>query len=174
MAKLGGAALREISSEGTYGYEVGESLNRPLNVAQYWARKFDLGNEVQLILDILKPLAVVERWASDAVGTVICTELYRQGEMPGDIYLADSAYGKTLDSDVIAGYQKWAIPLASKMRDSKTITKIIKPAAISWAKHMAYLVGVREKPNLLGATLLKIGVPICRFLGEKSLEVQYG
>ncbi len=94
-------------------------------------------------------------------GTVICTELHRQGLMPTETYLKDSAYGKTLPQEVIAGYQFWAIPVVNLMRKSPIITAVIKPLALSWAKHIA-----GEKKSLFGYMCQIIGEPICGVIGS--------
>jgi len=97
--------------------------------------------------------------------TVICTELYRQGLMPTDIYEADCAFGASLDSDVMEGYQLWGKPVAHAMSKSKLLTMIAKPFVLSWANHMAY--GFGGKRTLFGRFALTIGVPICRFIGRR-------
>ena len=101
-------------------------------------------------------------------GTVICTELHRQGIMSDEIFEADKAFGKRQDLETLKGYHSWAIPLSNLMRKSKLVTWIITPIAMAWADNMA------GKPNVLGVFLNKIGIPICRFIGKRSLEVAHG
>jgi len=48
------------------------------------------------------------------------------------------------------------------------VTAIIAPIALAWAEDMA------GKPNRFGAFLNKIGVPVCRFIGSRILEVSHG
>jgi len=96
-------------------------------------------------------------------GTVICTELHRQGFMSDEIYKADSEYGKTLDNDTMRGYLSWGIPLAGAMRKSPILTAIVKPFALNWAYHMA------GEHNLFGKIALAVGIPICRWLGTRQV-----
>ncbi len=80
LAKAGGYMMREVFPEDSHLGQVGESLDRPLNVEQYWAKELDLAgrlgvedHQVQTVLDVLNPLSAAERYVSDAVGTWICT-----------------------------------------------------------------------------------------------------
>jgi hypothetical protein len=100
-------------------------------------------------------------------GSVVCTELHRQGLMSDEWYAADSKYGRTkIDSDTMAGYHSWGIPLAKAMRESPTLTAIVKPLGLAWAEHMAYEMGATQEDNALGATMQAVGVPINRFIGQ--------
>ncbi len=95
-------------------------------------------------------------------GTVLCTELHRQGLLPDDIYRADSEHGKLVEPEVLAGYQMWGIPVARWMRLSGTLTRILRPVVTAWAYHMA------GRTNWLGSALEVFGVPVCRFLGRNK------
>jgi len=170
-AKLAGGAIMNNTEEGTILYKVGESLNRPLNATQYWVKEV-VGDVpiVNTVLDVLNPLAPAERVISDAVGTVICTELYRQGIMPDDIFEADKAFGVAVEPETMAGYHLWGIPAANLMKRSKLFTWAIKPFGMAWANHMA------GNENILGAVLMKIGIPVCNFLGRsisRKVEVTH-
>lgn len=99
-------------------------------------------------------------------GKVICTELHRQGLLSDEVYAADARFGRKQDGDVMAGYHAWAIPLVRAMRESRLVAALVKPIALSWAENMAYMEGVRDKPNHIGAIIHKIGLPICRFIGQ--------
>lgn len=98
--------------------------------------------------------------------TVLCTELYRQGLIPLDIYLADSRYGAKLPKEVVLGYQAWAIPLSKGMARSKVLTSIVAPFVQAWAWEMAYRENVLSKGNWLGKVLSFIGEPVCGFIGR--------
>jgi len=100
----------------------------------------------------------------EATGSVICTELHRQGIMSDKMFETDKAFGKKQDMETIAGYHIWAIPLANLMRKSKIVTWIIRPIAMAWAEDMA------EGKNLFGKYLNKIGIPICQFIGSMKLR----
>ena len=99
--------------------------------------------------------------AGGMFGTVICTELHRQGIMPSDIYLKDSEYGNALPMDVVIGYRFWAVPLANKMKTSPLLTSIMKVPAMKWARHIA---GVEK--SLFGYACQYIGEPVCGIIGK--------
>jgi hypothetical protein len=90
LAKLGGALGNKVF-EGeksgflgnSYGKGISESLERPLNVEQYWAQKagIDKGSGAQVALDLLNPLSAPERWISDQVGTWICMEIDKHSSL---------------------------------------------------------------------------------------------
>ena len=103
--------------------------------------------------------------SSGMFGTVICTELHRQGIMPSEIYLKDSEYGKTLPLEVIVGYHFWAIPLVTKMQKSPLLTSIVKVPAMSWAKHIA---GVEK--SIFGYFCQYVGESVCGVLGKIVLK----
>lgn len=100
---------------------------------------------------------------SKAVGTVICTELHRQGIMSDEVYKKDVAYGlklKEVSPETFEGYQVWAKYVAKWMSKSKIITAIIKPFGMAWANNMA------GNKNLLGTLILKVGIPTCKIIGK--------
>jgi hypothetical protein len=99
-------------------------------------------------------------------GTVICTELYRQGLLDEKTYLADSAYGDSLDDDILIGYRIWGEGVARLMRKSKAFTKLVSIFAIPWAKEMAFQMGILDKGHWLGKAMNIVGIPICRFIGR--------
>jgi hypothetical protein len=99
-------------------------------------------------------------------GTVICTELHRQGLMPDEIYEADVRFGKTLPDEIKAGYYVWAEPLAALMSRSQIVTTIVKYPALKWAENMA------GKPNWFGAFALKVGIPLCRGISRMLCLIQ--
>lgn len=100
-------------------------------------------------------------------GSVICTELLRQGKIPYAIYLHDAAYGEfVLPRQVVKGYQLWARPTAKLMRKSRLLTALLTPIGRAWAYEMAYLRGGYHKSTFVGRFLLKFGVPVCRVIGK--------
>lgn len=103
---------------------------------------------------------------SDGGGTVLCTELYRQGKLDRVSYWADSAYGRTVDTETLQGYRLWAEPLANAMSQSVVLTTILEPFVRSWAYEMAYRMGKRTSGRKLGAFLCMVGVPVCHVIGK--------
>lgn len=102
------------------------------------------------------------------IGTsVICTELFRQGVISSEWYIADHQYAqKYISETVIRGYHYWAIPVTKLMKKSVFITNLVKPFGKAWAQHMAYKMGVTNKDSLLGGILETIGMPISYYIGE--------
>lgn len=101
-------------------------------------------------------------------GSVICTALHDFGLMDDETYEADTAFGRTLPKEVIRGYHRWAIPVANAMRRSPILTALIEPIALQWAKTMrAKMDGQPERETLVGRLLLRLGVPICAWLGRE-------
>ena len=106
--------------------------------------------------------------ASGIFGTVICTELHRQGIMSDAIYLEDQKFGWELrneDPYAFIGYYHLASPIAQKMKTSKLLTSLISPFAMAWARNMA------GEKNLLGSLILKIGIPVCRMIGRHEYTI---
>ena len=104
--------------------------------------------------------------------SVICTELYRQGYMSLEMLVLDSEFGRGVDDEVYSGYRKIANPIVSVMQKSKTFTWLISKPAMAWARHMCYEMRPEEyKADIIGKIIMKIGMPLCRFIGK---EVSYG
>jgi len=97
------------------------------------------------------------------LGTVICTELNRQGIMSDEIYESDKEYGRYLIRTrpaIYVGYNLWANPLVSLMRKSKLLTKLISIPAMKWAHQMA------GNKNIVGSIIKFVGEPICEVIGN--------
>ena len=103
----------------------------------------------------------LEQAGGGMLGTVICTELHRQGIMPTETYIKDSEYGKKLPIEVVVGYHFWAVPLANKMKTSPTLTNIVKIPAMKWAKHIA-----EEEKSLFGYLCQSVGERVCGLIGK--------
>jgi hypothetical protein len=102
---------------------------------------------------------------------VICTELNRQGYIPDDILALDVAHRKQyIGNTVQAGYLSWAIPLVVIMRESWLVTQMVRPFGTAWAYEMAHRMEPDREGRLLGRALIRIGVPICRWLGNRRAK----
>ncbi len=99
--------------------------------------------------------------------TAICTELHRQGLMDDATFEADERFGRQLPLEVIDGYHLWARPMVRVMRRSKLFTALIAPLALSWAREMKRRVTGEGEGSIVGSLLLRIGVPVCGWLGRK-------
>lgn len=103
---------------------------------------------------------------SNGFGTVICTELHRQGIMSDAIYEADKVYGMHLSNTnypVLVGYRFLASPIVSLMKKSKLVTKIVASVAMPWANNMA------GNPNIIGSLVSDLGEPVCWLVGKLIL-----
>ena len=104
----------------------------------------------------------------DIFGTVICTELHRQGYLTGDIYEADVKFGVWLEQNmplVRRGYQWLAGPIVRQMQNSKAFTEAVYFFAKPWAEDMAYREGALDHGNFWGAIIMYAGIPLCFIAG---------
>lgn len=101
-------------------------------------------------------------------GKIICTELHRQGMMTNDVFDADQAYGRIMwvaDPDVMVGYHLWAPTIVRWMQSSRFVTAVTIIIAMTWARQMAFVMGVEEKGTIRGAAIMAAGKWFCRVLG---------
>lgn len=107
------------------------------------------------------------------LGTVICTEIYRRGDLPALIYEADTAYGREhVRPDTLRGYHLWAKPLVRWAQHNERVYCAMRFLGRHWAYHMAYLMGTHGRPDRIGALLLATVKPCCTFLGALSRHVR--
>lgn len=107
-------------------------------------------------------------------GTVICTELHRQGFFSDMIFEAEEKYGKLLranDPAVYEGYMVWAPTCVRWMQvpgwRGEAWTWFIKLFAKPWATDVAnHLMVPGCLPNVAGHIINVIGEPICRLIGK--------
>lgn len=102
---------------------------------------------------------------SGLFGTVVCTELYYQGHLTEDEWIADGKFGKqVLTPKEYEWYISWGKPLAAKMKQSKTVNWIVrlfmKPVSI----HMAGEMGVGNG-SFFGKIILRLLRLICMIRG---------
>ncbi|MEY3787118.1 MAG: hypothetical protein RIQ94_192 [Pseudomonadota bacterium] len=90
---------------------------------------------------------------SGLFGSLICTELKRQGKMSHYEWLKASCYGATLDKKTYDGYLTIARPIVQLMKRSDKFSNLF----IGWSKSIA-----KQKPNLL----TKILLPLCWMVGN--------
>jgi hypothetical protein len=123
--------------------------------------------------NMYNPARQVVEAGNQAVGTVICTELFNQKKMSLELYLADAAQAKDISPHILNGYRFWAVPFVRLMRKYRWATDFIKPFALSRAKHVAYQLGRRSKPDWPGRVIRWIGEPICYVIGLVVGEQDY-
>jgi RHS repeat-associated protein len=106
--------------------------------------------------------------STDSGGTIICTELFRQGLMAKDIYQDDAAFGKYLNKKyplVLKGYYFWAGPVVKNMRKSKLFTAIVHKIAKPWYLEMAHMTDKSRKGSFVGKIIMAVGIPLCWLIG---------
>lgn len=107
--------------------------------------------------------------SGDGGGSVICTELHRQGLLSQEVFDADRRFGVVLrqtDPLVYVGYMVWAPGVVSLMKESVVATKIVGLFAFPWTKEMANISQDIGGGSVFGKVLMSFGMPMCRFLGE--------
>jgi hypothetical protein len=105
-------------------------------------------------------------------GKLICTELYRQGLMEKEIYLADQEFGlymKETHPEIMEGYTNFAIPIVEKMKESESFTHAVNVVVKPWSEEMAHKAGVRKSGNFVGAIIMNVGMVIFWITGSLAL-----
>lgn len=98
--------------------------------------------------------------------TVLCTVCYRHGFMPTSLWLADCEYGETVHPIVLRGYQRWATRLAAWVERHPWAASLLWRGVRPWAEEMERRVTGRGKGSTVGAAMMAIGEPLCRWLGR--------
>jgi hypothetical protein len=97
-------------------------------------------------------------------GTVICTELHRQGLLSDEVFENDAKYRDKITDKEYVGYRIMADPIVNLMQKSPLFTKVFAPFAVSTATEMASKINPEIKGNKLGKILLGILIPLCGFV----------
>ncbi|KAK8403689.1 hypothetical protein O3P69_000055 [Scylla paramamosain] len=96
--------------------------------------------------------------------TVICTELFTQGQLSWDSYIADAAYGARVaatNPQALRGYQLMAGPLVAAMQVSPSLSSLVEVLARPWVRHMEFEEGVAEADDPVGRLMAALGLPLC-------------
>lgn len=99
-------------------------------------------------------------------GTVICTELHRQGLLDDETYAIERRFGQTLTPEIMDGYHTWAKPVVRAMKRSRTVTRIVQGLTHHTIKEMAHRVNPERRGSAIGAAVLRVGIPLCRMIGR--------
>jgi len=103
--------------------------------------------------------------------TVICTELNRQGILSDSLYKVDKEFvSQNIDVATYVGYRLWAGYIVKAMQSSKLISKMVGWFIVPWAKQAGSIVDSNIKGTLLGRTMMKVGIPVCRYMGERKIK----
>lgn len=114
-------------------------------------------------------------------GSVVCTELERQGYLPFDVLFNEGlARMLYIDENAYRGYLRLFKPyvrLMQKKYVGKFFTLLILPFGRAIAYELANKVNESYKPSKLGKIILKFGLPVCRFVNkiaerEKSIDMR--
>ena len=101
-------------------------------------------------------------------GTIICTEMFKQGLMPENIFLADRKFGYHMyknNKNILQGYWQWANPIVEWMKKNPAGTKIFYYTCVKhWSEHMAYEMGTLKKDNLYGKVIHNVGVSLSKLV----------
>ncbi|XP_063840240.1 uncharacterized protein LOC135089020 [Scylla paramamosain] len=100
--------------------------------------------------------------------TVICTELFTQGQLSWDSYIADAAYGARVaatNPQALRGYQLMAGPLVAAMQVSPSLSSLVEVLARPWVRHMEFEEGVAEADDPVGRLMTALGLPLCSAVG---------
>jgi hypothetical protein len=109
---------------------------------------------------------------------VICTALHSMGMLPDDIYILDTQFGQKVNKEdpmLGDGYRLWATPVAEYIKGksvgSKIALAVVAPLAKAWAQEMAHTMQPENyKSNIFGKTIMAIGHPTCRAIGNIFLK----
>lgn len=93
-------------------------------------------------------------------GTVICTELARQGLLSQELYKAGEPHFLTLPAQTVRGYQVWANKVVPLMQKSPRLSRALAPVANCRYEHVT-----GKRKNLLGWITVHICQPICHLIG---------
>lgn len=144
-----------------------------------------LGSLVSDIIPVGDILGNVAGGIGDAVGgifgSVVCTELFRQGIMSKELYANDVSYAlKHMEHRTLTGYRYWGIPVVELMRKSKVVTRIAAFFAINRAHYIASIYGnipYKKHKAFIGRIINAVGVPMCNlisvFVTPKDWKVLY-
>ena len=96
--------------------------------------------------------------------TVICTELFTQGQLSLDSYLTDAAYGARLavtNPQALRGYHLLAGPIVSVMQVSPSLTSLVEMLVRPCIRHMEFEEGMVAADDLVGRLVTAMGLPLC-------------
>jgi hypothetical protein len=111
---------------------------------------------------------------AEAVGSVICTELNRQGLISDEDYKIHWDYTiNKWDKDALKGYWVWAMPTAKKMKTNKLLTKFwhhIMKYKIQYIKYNLGKAKFTLKGYIYNLLVEQISLLISKFIPKKKIK----
>ena len=111
---------------------------------------------------------------AEAVGSVICTELNRQGLISNEDYKIHWDYTiNKWDKDALKGYWVWAMPTAKKMKTNKLLTKFwhhIMKYKIQYIKYNLGKAKFTLKGYIYNLLVEQISLLISKFIPKKKIK----
>lgn len=99
--------------------------------------------------------------AGASLGSVICTELHRQGKLSSALYKLGHSHFLSLHPNTVIGYHSWAEKVVPLMQKSRALSKFLAP--IVTARYRMIVLG---EFSFLGAATIYLGQPICFVIGS--------
>lgn len=94
-------------------------------------------------------------------GTVICTELARQGLLCPELYEAGGPASRQISYTTWVGYHCWAVRVAERMKTSSALSLALLPIVVSRYRYLTGESGL----HILGRLSVWLGHPICWTIG---------
>lgn len=105
------------------------------------------------------------------IGTVICTELARQGYLDLDLYEEGGPPSKQVPYLTWVGYHVWAVKVAEAMQTSPVLCRALYP----WVKSRYEFLAGRNRVAIRGRLTVYVGQPVCNLIGRiVTLGGKYG
>lgn len=107
-------------------------------------------------------------------GSVICTELVRQGLMSKERKAESRKHAQEcLSPEIVRGYQWWAVTVVRWMRKSPRVTKIVEKLAEWRGIEIAYRLGLRDEGDLRGWAVQEFGAALSYVIGRVVKQRDY-
>jgi len=101
------------------------------------------------------------------VGTVICSEVYRQGDLTPEQRMTSWNFGvKTMSRASQRGYHFWAVPFVKLMRKNKLAYRLGRQIAYAVFTEADHALNQNPKRSMLGIFLCIVVVPIQSMIGK--------
>ena len=167
---------RAVSAPGTTGFDPTTSIAAKIfgDDSPFGKVEAFLGRTEETVM---KPFDSLLGFKTADSGTVLCTELNRQGKLENEIYELEKIYiDKHITVAEYSGYRILADPLVLLMKKSARFTNFLAPMIRAFSYEMASRINPTVKGSRLGKFILFAGLPLCRLvfniksLGYKRVE----